>query len=261
MTSKHPKALIRQTAAYYDAGYQGAKDVPFFLEYAKRCGGPILELACGTGRVAIELAKEGLETWGIDLSREMLGVLNRKRESLPQEIDNNLHILLGDMSSFDLPRRFELIIIPFRGFQALAKSEEQRSCLECVRKHLTPGGLFIVDVFHPWPNMDESWVFPETACGEFDDPETGAHIRRTHRGRKIEVENQIIYPDLILYVRHPDGTDERIVDPLCMSYFFEDQMRELLQSAGLAIVEEYADFEKKPIGEGPELIFICKKST
>ncbi len=260
MTSQQTKALIRHTAAYYDAGYQDASDVPFFLEYAKRYGGPILELACGTGRVAIELAKAGHETWGIDLSHEMLGVLEKKRKKLSGEIDNRLNISHGDMSSFDLPREFELIIIPFRGFQALTDPEEQLRCLECVRNHLAPDGLFIVDVFHSWPNMDESWVFPETACGEFDDPETGAHIRRTHCGRKIDIKNQIIYPDLILYVKHPDGTDERIVEPLKLSYFFEDQMRELFQSASLTIVEQYADFEKKPIGDGPELIFVCKKA-
>ena len=74
-----------------------------------------------------------------------------------------------------------------------------------------------------------------------------------------DVENQIIYPELIYYVTDQDGIEEKIVEPLSLKYYYEEQMRNLLQSNGFKIIEEIGYYDRRPISEGPELIFICKK--
>jgi len=73
------------------------------------------------------------------------------------------------------------------------------------------------------------------------------------------LNNQIIYPELIYYVTNQDGIEEKIVEPLALKYYYEEQMRNLLQSNGFKIVEEMGYYDRRPISEGPELIFICKK--
>lgn len=74
-----------------------------------------------------------------------------------------------------------------------------------------------------------------------------------------DVENQIIYPELIYYVTNQDGVEEKIIEPLALKYYYEEQVRNLLQSNGFKIAEEMGYYDRRPISEGPELIFICKK--
>jgi len=234
------------------------EDVPFYVKQAERADGPILELACGTGRVAIPLAEAEYEVWGIDLSREMLAVFEEKRSALPKLVHDRLHISCGDMSRFDLGRRFSLIIIPFRGFQGLTTREQHLGCLRCVRDHLAPDGRLIVDVFRCYTVLDDSWCQDPTFVREVEDPRTGDHIRFSDHRRRIDVDNQVIYPDMIFDIERPDGTREQVVEPLELSYFYEEQMRGLLDQAGLEVVEGWSDYAGTPIGQGPEQIFVCK---
>lgn len=259
-TEELEKNLFRATARYYDLDGRDVvrDDIPFFVSRARDAGGPVLELACGTGRVSIPLAEAGFEVYGVDLSREMLEQLEAKRRRLPEDVRQRLHIFHGDMCYFDFGRQFRLIIIPFRAFQALVTDEQQQECLACVRRHLAPGGQFILDVFRPCPGvLDRSWEAPEEVDLECDDPETGCHLKRSAIRRRIDVERQVIYPELIYYVTHPDGRQERLVELLEMKYYYEDQMRRLLQGNGFRVVEEMGYYDGRPISEGPELLFVC----
>jgi SAM-dependent methyltransferase len=233
------------------------EDIPFYMEQAARTGGPILELACGTGRVTIPLAEAGHEIWGVDLSSEMLAVLEEKRSALPSEVRARLHLVHGDMSRFDLERRFSLIIIPFRGFQGLITRKQQEGCLRCVRDHLGPKGRFVIDVFKPYTVLNESWCQGAAFIREVTDSKTGCRIRFSDHRREIDVANQVIYPDLIFDIERPDGKVEQQIEPLALSYFYEDQIRALLNGAGLAVVEALSDYTGTPIGQGPEQLFVC----
>ncbi len=233
------------------------EDIPFYVNQAAQTGGPILELACGTGRVAIPLMEAGHEVWGVDLSSEMLEVLKEKRSALAPDVQARIHLVHGDMSRFDLGRRFSLIIIPFRGFQGLITRKQQEGCLRCVREHLAPEGRFVVNVFKPYTVLDESWCQGQALIREVVDPRTGCRIRFSDHRRKIDVANQVIYPDLIFDIEHPDGNAEKLVEPLALSYFYEDQIRALLEQSGLRIVDAFSDYACTPIGQGPEQIFVC----
>ncbi|MDF1537954.1 MAG: class I SAM-dependent methyltransferase [Candidatus Thorarchaeota archaeon] len=111
---------------------------------AKRIGGPILELACGTGRVLLKLAEQGYEIVGIDATSEMLDIANRKARELGDEITNRITLHQGDIANFDLKRKFPLIIIP-SSFKFNLTTEKQLECLESVKRHLDDGGIFILD--------------------------------------------------------------------------------------------------------------------
>src|SRR5258708_13420530 len=137
-------------ADYYDESpiVKGrTQDVSFYRDAAREFGDPVLELGCGTGRISMALAEAGKRITGLDLSERMLERAVKKRAALRVEARERLHLVQGNMAGFDLGEKFRLGIIPFRPFQHLLEVHQQINCLECVRKHLAPGGRLILVVF------------------------------------------------------------------------------------------------------------------
>lgn len=248
--------LRRPSAHLYDADPRTITrdDIPFYRARASAMGGDVLELGCGTGRVTLPLARDGHEIWALDLSEEMLGQLREKAAQLPGPDRARLHLLHADMADFDLGRHFDLIVAPYRAFQALIGKNQQEECLRHVRQHLSARGRFIIQVFKPKRVLDQTWVEPESFDWEAVDPRTGRTVRRYEKRERIDLDNQILYVDLVYRV---EGTSVDVVEPLALSYFYEEQMRALLQDQGFTIVEEYGYFDGRPIASGPELIFVC----
>src|SRR5260370_35237683 len=154
----HESAEIRMNPALYDsfiADYYDEspvvsgrlQDVAFYRDAARDLGDALLEVGCGAGRITMALAEAGKRITGLDLSERMLERAVKKRAALRVEARERVHLVLGDMTRFDLGETFRLVIIPFRPFQHLLEVQQQVDCLECVRKHLAPGGRLILDVF------------------------------------------------------------------------------------------------------------------
>jgi SAM-dependent methyltransferase len=272
-TMETTKNIFRYTAEIYDMIHDNVPpmpDIPFYLEYARQvCGesgelGEILELGCGTGRVALALAKEGFRITGLDLSQQMLDVFNTKliQESSTQtELADRVTIVHGNMADFSIGRKFALITAPFRAFQAVTDQKDIENTLSCVREHLAEEGLLIVNVFNPYADpLDESWCKPEEYIDEITDEKTGIRIARYECREGIDLANQVIYPYLAYVVTYPDGRTERLVEPLQMKYYYSRQLRAEVEKAGLAIIEEYSWYDKTPPG-GREIILICKKGN
>ncbi len=229
------------------------------MEYATKYPGEILELACGTGRVAIPLAQDGCKVYGIDLSDSMLEQFKLKLTSEPEQVRVNIRFEKNDMTGFQLNRIFSLIIVAFRSFQALTSEESQRKFLKCVLNHLQDDGAFIINVFQPYQKMDESWVFPETLQWETTDEKTDARIIKKHRGVKIDLREQIIYPEMIYQLFKPSGEIEEVRELLKLKYYYYEQIKGLLESEGFMINEEYGYYDKSGMGQGKEMIFVCTK--
>ena len=103
----------------------------------------MLELACGTGRVTLPNAREGIEVVGLDNAAAMLDIARRKASS-----DGiAMTWVEADMRDFDLARRFGLMIMPYRSFLHLLTDADQRSCLDTVLRHLKPRGRFALNFF------------------------------------------------------------------------------------------------------------------
>ncbi len=137
-------------ADYYDHEFKSrTADVQWYTQHYLETEGPALELAVGTGRVALRAVRKGAEIYGIDLSPTMLARARTRRDALPKSKRSKLHLIEGDMRTFSLDRKFELITCPFNAFQHLYTREDIEACLRCVREHLAPGGLFLFDVLLP----------------------------------------------------------------------------------------------------------------
>jgi len=139
----------RRLAGLYDGEYRhSAGDVELYLERLgrERARGPVLDLGCGTGRVAIPLAEAGFRVTGIDYDRAMLRRAWRRRAALPPEVAGRLRFSLQDMTRFALPGRCAAVVIAFSTFNLLTEAEARRACLGRIAGHLQPGGLLLLDL-------------------------------------------------------------------------------------------------------------------
>src|SRR5438876_5838475 len=184
--------------------YRTRPDVDFFVEAAQASGGPVLEVGCGTGRVLIPTARAGVDIVGLDLSPHMLAVCRERLGHESTAVQSPVQLVQADMRNFNLERTFRLITVPFRPFQHLITVDEQRECLESIRRHLADGGRLILDLFNP--NLD---ALASRQHGEEvgEEPEfvtpDGRRVIRRHRIVAHDRFNQIMHVDLIYYVAEP----------------------------------------------------------
>jgi SAM-dependent methyltransferase len=260
--SDHEEYAVTAELYDYIVPYRERADVAFFVEAAKESGGPVLELGCGTGRVLIPTAREGIEITGLDLSPHMLKVCRERLKAEPREVRARVRLVEADMRAFDLGRTFRLVTLPFRPFQHLLTVDDQLACLDGIRRALEPGGRLILDVFNPSlegltrRNLGEEMA-PEPGFSMPDD----RRVVRKHKMVGRDHFRQIIEAELIYYVTHPDGRRERLVHHLTMRYFFRFELEHLLARAGFEVEQLYADYDKSPYGskDPGELIFVVRK--
>jgi SAM-dependent methyltransferase len=253
--------LIAELYDYVEP-YRQRPDVAFFVEAARESSGAVLEVGCGTGRVLIPTARAGVEITGLDLSTNMLAVCRRRLESEPEEVRNRVQLVQADMRKFDIPAQFHLATLPFRPFQHLTTVEDQLACLSSIRRHLVEGGRVILDVFNP---MLEALVKNNFGEEINEGPEVilpdGRKMVRRYKIVSRDVDNQINYVELIYYVTHPDGREERLVHAFPMRYFFRFEAEHLLVRSGFEVEHLYGDYDKSPYGSKypGELLFVARK--
>ncbi|MGD0878050.1 MAG: class I SAM-dependent methyltransferase [Anaerolineales bacterium] len=246
----------------YIVPYRERADVGFFVEAAKESGGAVLEVGCGTGRVLIPTARAGIEITGLDHSPDMLAVCQERLQAEAQGIRSWVRLVEADMRQFELARTFQLVTLPFRPFQHLTTVADQLACLGCIHKHLGEGGKLILDIFNP---KLESLVDTNFGIEMADEPEfslpDGRKVIRRHSVVSRDVANQINHIELIYYVTHPDGRQERLVQAFPMRYLFRFEAEHLLERAGFKVEQLYADYDKSPYGSKypGELIFVAGK--
>ena len=242
--------------------YQERPDLDFFIQEALESGGPVLEIGSGTGRVLLPIARKGITITGLDVSTYMLDVCRQALKDEPNEVQRRVTLVEEDMRDFDLGESFALVTTPFRPFQHLLTVEDQLSCLECVRRHLVPGGIFILDIFNP----SLTGLTADNINQEIDEespfttPE-GIQVRRSHKITARDLHNQIQDVELIYYLAYPDGREERIVHAFPMRYLFRFEAEHLLARAGFEVLDLYADFTRATHNPDTknELIFRAKR--
>jgi SAM-dependent methyltransferase len=239
------------TATYYDhiVPYRERADVEFYVDEARRSGGPVLEVGCGTGRVLIPTAEAGIEITGIDLSEEMLEKCRLRLSQLPEPARSKARLVRADMRDFDLAETFPLVTLPFRSFQHLLTVDDQLRCLACLRRHVGERGRLVLDVFNP---SLHSLVADNLGEEIGDEPEftmpDGSRVVRTYRSTSRDLFHQVIDVELIYYVSHPDGTEERLADAFPMRYTFRFELEHLLVRAGFRLEALYGGFGREPYG-------------
>ena len=229
---------------------------------ARESGGPVLEVGCGTGRVLVPTARAGLEVTGLDLSPNMLAKCRERLAVEPPEVRRRATLVQGDMRAFDLGRTFAMVTIPFRPFQHLVTVEDQMACLACVRAHLADGGRFIMDLFNPsLPRLVDEKYLKEGGGASMEMPDGRRVVRRERLARR-DLFGQVNYCELIYYVTHPDGREERLVHAFPMRYLFRYEVEHLLARCGFNLEAVYADYDKSPYGskDPGELICVARKA-
>lgn len=142
--------------------------------------------------------------------------------------------------------------------------EDELACLATLRRHLTDDGRLILDLFNPWLHAlvkDDLGVESDPE-EEFTTPD-GRRVIRTHRIVDRDLYEQIIYSELIYYVTHPDGHEERLVHAFPLRWLYRFEVEHLLARAGFEVQGLYCDYERNPYGAKypGELIFVAGKTN
>ncbi len=250
-------------ADYYDESpiVKGrTQDVAFYRSAARDFGDPVLELGCGTGRITMALAEAGKRITGLDLSERMLERAVKKRGALRVEARERVHLVQGNMAGFDLGEKFRLVIIPFRPFQHLLEVHQQINCLECVRKHLAPGGRLVLDVFQTdAERMHDPVHMREVQVTEYS-TQDGRRVKISERVAAFHRAEQINDVEMIFSIKHKGGREERLVFAWPLRYFFRYEVEHLLARCGFKVIAEYGNFDRTAIqDDSPEMIFVAER--
>lgn len=218
----------------YDLVHEKAPDseqIAFYERQIASYGQPVLELACGTGNYLVTLSQKDVDISGLDLSEEMLGGAQRRADR--QEVETNL--VSGDMRNFSLDEKFSLIFIAGNSLQHLNTREEVASCFASVRRHLKPGGRFIVEVFNPSLKLLSRDPNERYFVGEY----------RTDNGWVVLNEN--VRYDAATQINHIDWhyrnqfVNEEQTVSFTMRQFFPQEFDSLFIYNGFTIDEKYGD--------------------
>jgi len=241
-------------------------EIDFYQRLAsevRRKGEGVLEIACGTGRVAIRLAQDGAHVVGLDLSRRMLDVAREKSQA---PMDTKW--VEADMRAFDLGETFGLVLIPGHSFMNLNSAQEQVDCLQCIYRHLRPGGRLVVHLDHQGV-ANLAWL--GSIAGEkggVSEPAEQFHHART--GRQIRAYRAWTYEPATQTATcsttwEAIGGDGRVVDSWQtktdrIHCVFRFEMEHLLARAGFCVEDVYGDFFRNQLtGESPSMIWVVHR--
>ncbi len=243
--------VYEEMAEHYDLIYCDAVDLEFYLREARNARGPVLEVACGTGRILLTLLGSGIEACGIDLSPAMLGVLKKKADALGIRPE----VRVADMTDFSLGKEFALIIVPYRSFLHLKDESSRKKALSRFMAHLRPGGRLILHTYNP--SQDDLAM---TGSHHLFESENMA----APDGRKYRLDWYLMadpksrlghYRIAITF----DG-GERHEFSMEIRYPLMKDIRKLLAGAGFRNIKLYCGFDYSPFDEGcREAVWIAER--
>jgi len=252
MTS--PEPVADALARLYDVDLlEDPGDLDLYLALAARTGGPVLELACGTGRLAIPLAAAGFQVTGVDRDPAMLGRARAATARMGRETTANLRLVEADIVGLELPEAgtFGLAFIALNSLFLMGTRDGQRSALESLARHLAPGGLAVVDVWQP--DADDLARFDGRVMLEYvrDDPGSGWQVVKTSSAQ-YDPTSQIVE----LTTRYEEGrAGESAVRWLRedrLRLISADELAGLAGDAGLEIETLAGGYDLAPIGSSSE---------
>ena len=231
----------------YDALHQDIEtDKNVITHYAKKCNGPVLEIASGTGRLSKYITDLGLPYTGIDNSQSFLDV------SI-ENLGSRGTFLLRDMRDFHLNKKFDFIFIGFNSFLHNLTDKDAVSCLASIKTHLNDGGLFLLSIFQP----DHSFLYRDEYLYEtrtFFDYQ-GKQCRMMEKN-SFDDETQI---NSLTWQLEIDGNLSEETYSFKQRMYYPHKMDLLFQETGLSIQEKFGDWEMNPLDEeSPLQIYICK---
>ncbi len=227
-------------------------DMPFIEQWAKTTGGPLLDLACGTGRMAIHLALQGYSVTGVDIVPAMIERAHQKAAERAASVE----WVVADARSFHLQKQFPCVFMLMNAFQFLLARDDHEGMLACVREHLLPDGYFIFETRNPSPQMLFEVRHPE---GETYTLVDGGQLVITDQ-QVYDPMTQIQHYTTQLTFHHADGRREERTNHTALRYVFPQEMEALLHYNGFQIHTVYGDWQLNPLtASSPAMIYVCQK--
>lgn len=247
--------------------------VPFYTALAQDTGGPVLDIACGTGRVSIPIARLGFTVTGLDRVPGMLEQARRKSAGLP------VRWVEGDGRAFDFGDQFRLIFLTGNAFQQFLTNADQEALLARVRAHVHDKGVFAFETRNPL------WASPLTLAEQeavlerarlrgdffaFLETRDEERVWRTYtdiRGRDVRDSHTQTYDHvaqilhLTGYRRWREGNEQRTqVTREALRYTFPQELTALLHHNGFTVIRRYGDWSLEPLSAAStSIIVVCRK--
>ena len=234
----HAGALYDTIARIYDPWSVSVReDVGFYVDEALASGGPVVELAVGTGRIAVPTAKAGVQVIGVDESPGMLAVAREYAER--EGVADRIELRVGDLRNPPVSERVPLVTIPFRSLLHMPSDAEKTRALAAARELLAPDGLLVFDVFAPSrediEETDGLWI--EREPGIFERADWDLHGR-----------------SLVLTVRSGD----RATATMELHWLSAAEWNAVIEDAGLEVEALYGWFDGRPFVGGEDQIWVCR---
>jgi SAM-dependent methyltransferase len=254
----------------YDLEYQSQseQDIPFWQELVMRYTPQrVLELACGSGRIGLELLHSpgDFQLEGLDIAPEMLTAYRRKLALEPETVQQRVTLHEGDMSDYQLEHKgqFDLIFLPFNSIAHLYEIEQQLSTCKNTYDHLAEDGRFVVDI--SLPDIDylsnalnrPSHVYLED---EIVAPEDGFTML-LYTSRKYDQIEQVQHITWTHEKFFETGENERYLTTLDMHMFFPRELQLLFLASGFGIEAIYGSYDWHPFGRGTRQIVVGRKRS
>lgn len=256
-----PASVYDRLAQFYDWEHRHFQDdLPLYLGFATASRGPILDAACGTGRVLLALAEGGQTVVGVDSSSAMLEVARRRVDA--EAMGSRVSLTLGDLRTMKLDRSFGMALVALSSFHHLVGMADQRRALKRLSKYLMAGGLLVMDLVNPSPEWlsagDGTLVHQLTAPFPDDDgPDTLSKFvaRTTHFEQQREQW-------LLIYDRTtPEGALYRQSFDMETQFLFRYEAELLLGEAGFRLRDLYGGYDLESYQAfSPRMILVAEKT-
>ena len=247
-------ASFYSDAQRYDlvmGAYASGEVLNFYRQQVARYGEPVLELACGSGRLTIPLARAGVNITGMDISEEMLHLAKAKAS----QSGVSIRFIRGDMRSFDLGEKFKFIFIPAQSLSHLHTRQEIEDCFSCVRRHLTEEGRLLIELFNSSVRLLARETGRRYPVDQYEDPRGGFQVFVTEEVR-YDAASQVNH---IRWFFREERSREETVLSFEMRQFFPQEIDALLWYNGLLIEHKYGSFDEGEFSsESPKQLIICR---
>ena len=228
------------------------EELPLIERWARTLGGPVLDLACGTGRTGLRLVAAGYQVTGVDLMPEMVAFGRAKAAA--QNV--TMEWLVADARAFQLDARFGLTYMIGNAFQMFWTRADQEALLARVHEHLRPGGSFLFETRNPSPrNLDPSPRPPR----EYATPGGGQLVIR-YEPRVYDAMAQIQNWTSHYEWRRADAQRAEETRRIALRYVYPQELDALLHYNGFQIRASYGSWQGDPLtAESEEMIVVCER--
>jgi SAM-dependent methyltransferase len=242
---RDPQIYDVQDEGYYD-------DYPLIEQWAQSLGGPLLDLACGTGRMALRMAELGYQVTGVDITPEMISWARQKAEQRKLSIE----WIVADARSFHLQKQYSLLYMLENAFQFFLTRVDQEAMLTCVREHLLPEGCFLFETRNPNPRNLQEVRHPD---GESFTTPDGGQLLVTEEQR-YDPMTQIQHYTRHLTFLQPGGKRDEKKLRVALRYVYPQELEALLYYNGFQIRSCYGNWHQEPLtATSPSMIYVCQK--